>query len=478
MKSIKKRAGATNTSPLNQHHRSLTPVSVSSTIAEDGIQSSNPSSTRGNPLAVVGNYHSILNGIDTLVLTAGGAQFPSNWLIEQQQIWSEYQQQYDYSTHQYLEVEVGGYWFQLYPVGELPYKFKLYNKQIGMIKVWNCDKWSGGVNGKQHIYLDLRAGFIHSFTPSGLEIWIENFYSNFFKEMNGVEIQVSRGDLFVDIMCDRMLITEEVEASISRCKTTNRFYENGVEFSEEETDLLSRVCNKGQQKLNQSVLSQFTPEFFKKIITLKETQQTIGANRIVGNTNRLETAYWGNHKGGMVWGKIYDKSLKVRKDNDTDLEDLWEVNGWDRNKVVVRVEFSMRRGFIKELNGGKFVSLRGFIEGMNTMWEYFSTKWLRLVEEKKRNNIQLSVNTPFWECVSKSFMETAVKVIRNKTFKGKINQLFKQATGCLTTMIGYGMNGEEDRMYMKCVIQAVDKVINEAYEDSSILQRRRLLGLT
>jgi hypothetical protein len=274
-----------------------------------------------------------------------------------------------------------------------------------------------------------------------------------------------------------MLFTEEVEASISRCKTTNRFYENGVDFTEEEEELLTRVYSKGEQKLNQAVLSKFTPEFFNKIITLKETQQTIGANRIVGNTNRLQTAYWGNHKGGMVWGKIYDKTLQARTKNDTDIQDLWSANGWDKNKVVVRVEFSMRRGFIKELNGGKFVSLSGFIEGMNTMWDYFSTKWLRLVEEKKRNNIQLSVNTPFWECVSKSFMETATKVIRHKSFKGKINQLFKQATGCLTSMISYGMSGNDDKMYMKCVIQAVDKVMNEAYADSSILHRRRLLGL-
>ena len=219
MKSIKKRVGATNTNPLNQHHTSLTRVLVSPTIAEDALPSSILQTPISNPSAVVAGFHSILNGIDTLVLTAGGSQFPSNWLVEQQQVWKEYQQQYDYSTHQYLEVEVGGYWFQLYPDGKMPYKFILYNQQIGMIKVWNCDCWSSGVQGKQHIFLDLRAGFIHSFTPSGLKIWIEDFYSIFFKSMDGVDIQVSRGDLFVDIMCDRMLFTEEVEASISRCKT-------------------------------------------------------------------------------------------------------------------------------------------------------------------------------------------------------------------------------------------------------------------
>jgi hypothetical protein len=430
---------------------------------------------------LVGGFQSILNGIDSLALTAGGPQFPSNWLLESQEVWKEYQRQYDWSSHQYLEVEIGGYWFQLYPDGKLPYKFILYNQQIGMVKVWNCDCWSGAVSSKQHIFLDLRAEFIHTFTPSGLENWINNFYSIFFKEMSGVEIQVSRGDLFVDIMCDKMLVTEEVESSISRCKTTNRFYENGVDFTEEEEDmldLLGRVCNKTKQKLNEEVLGKLTPDFFRKIITLKETQQCIGANRIVGNTNRLETAYWGNHKGGLVWAKIYDKSLEARVKHNTDIQDLWVANGWDKNKVIVRVEFSMRRGFIKELNGGSYVSLSGFIEGMNVMWDYFSTKWLRLVEEKKKNNIQLSVNTPFWDCVTKSFLETAVKIVREKSFRGKINQLFKQATGCLTSMISYGMNNEEDILYMKCVIQAVDKYINEAYEDKIILHRRRLLGLS
>jgi hypothetical protein len=75
-------------------------------------------------------------------------------------------------------------------------------------------------------------------------------------------------------------------------------------------------------------------------------------------------------------------------------------------------------------------------------------------------------------------LETAVKIVREKSFRGKINQLFKQATGCLTSMISYGMNNEEDILYMKCVIQAVDKYINEAYEDKIILHRRRLLGLS
>ena len=38
----------------------------------------------------------LLSGLDTLTITAGGVVSPSNWLIEQQHIWSEYQKSYQY----------------------------------------------------------------------------------------------------------------------------------------------------------------------------------------------------------------------------------------------------------------------------------------------------------------------------------------------------------------------------------------------
>jgi len=40
------------------------------------------------------------------------------------------------------------------------------------------------------------------------------------------------------------------------------------------------------------------------------------------------------------------------------------------------------------------------------------------------------------------------------------------------------MNDDTDLTYIKGVIGAVDKVINEAYEDNSILYRRRSLGFS
>jgi hypothetical protein len=418
-------------------------------------------------------HQRLVAGVDTLITTAGGSQGPSDWLVDQQVVWSEYQRQYDYSAPEYLEVEVGQHWFQLYPTGTCPYKFRLYNPQVGYIKVWGTNTWCKGSKGKQNVMLDLRSSFIRTFDINTLKVWIRNFYSLFFADMEGVEIQVSRGDIFTDIMCDNMLTTEEAFNSISRCKTTDKIYSTSVSFTEEELELLRPVhpvCNKVDQKLIPLPL-------LDKLNTLVLNQNSYGCDRVIGNTNRLETCYWGNHKGGEVWGKVYDKTLKVKKDNDTDLEALWLLNGWNKDRVVVRTEFSMRRKFLKELNSKQFVTLEGFLDNLNVIWEYFTTKWLRLVECKKKNNLQTSTITSFWECVTSSFLLPEHKVVRERKFAGKVDQLFRQGVGCLTTMIGYGMNGDSDITYIKGVIGAVDKVINEAYEDNSILYRRRTLGI-
>jgi len=470
MKTHKKGVGATNTHSRFKSNRTLTPV-VSPTIAQRSTKATSSSQQRH---LCSGGHKSILRGIDTLHLTAGGAQFPSSWLLEQQQVWKEYQQQYDYSMCEYLEVEVGNEWFQLFPSGDMPYKYKLYNKQIGMIKVWNTDKWSGGVSGKQHIYLDFRSSYLHQFTREELKVVVIDWVKIFFADLQGVSIQVSRGDIFSDIVGDRMLLLEEVEQSISRCKVSQVFKDNIVDFSSEEKSLLSRLCNKGEQKL----ILQKHPDLLEKVCLMIDNQLAVGANRIVGNTNSIQTAYWGNHLGGHVWGKIYDKTLKVKKDCDTDTEDLWKLNGWNLDSKVIRTEFSMRRKFLKELNGGSFVDFENFVDNLEVLWEYFTTKWLRLVVEKKINNIQLSVNTDFWDCVVNSFSAVDIKVKRGKTFNGKIDQLFKQGIGCLTTMIGYGMHTNEDISYIKSVISAVDNVIIGAFEDTSILHRRRKLGIS
>lgn len=442
---------------------------VSPTIAPSGTPSSNTTNHRADG-AVVG-HQVLLQGIDTLSVTAGGVSAPSVWLQENSLIWNEYQQQYQ-SPDDYLCIEFDDKWWQLYPHGNRPYKYQFRNDEVGMIRVWNTDKWSGGVDGKQHIHIHFYSKYLHSFTISQLNDEVRRIVSKFFDSMTGVIIQVSRVDLHSDVSSKSMLSMDDVSNSISRCKVRDyHLDDNTVELSGDEVDLISSPLtnNKGEQKL-------IPVETLEKLYRMYNNQLTTGCNRVMSKRD-LETAYWGNKSGGDVWGKVYNKSKQVITKNDDDTPLLWEENGWNKEDVVIRVEFSMRRNFLKTLDDGKYVTLQSFLQGIDVVWKYFTEKWLRLVEEVKHNNSTWSLVTPFWKCVTGAFREVAHTIIRVKSYKAKINQLWLQGIGCLKQMISLGMNTNDEMMFYKSTIQAVDLHLNRSYRNREFLERRMLLGI-
>jgi hypothetical protein len=116
---------------------------------------------------VVGFKHQrLLQGVDTLSITAGGHQ-PSNWLIEQALIWNEYQLSHDINEDN-ICIEFDDKWWELYPYGKKPYKYQLVNKEIGFISIWNTEKWNTADTGKQHIHITFYPKFLHSFTTKDL----------------------------------------------------------------------------------------------------------------------------------------------------------------------------------------------------------------------------------------------------------------------------------------------------------------------
>ena len=95
---------ATTRRGFQTKHRSSVPV-VSPRLAE--LVSSSSGSRSGGPEHLDETSANelrrsaltpqiVLNGLDTLTITAGGVVSPTNWLIEQQYIWSEYQKQYQH----------------------------------------------------------------------------------------------------------------------------------------------------------------------------------------------------------------------------------------------------------------------------------------------------------------------------------------------------------------------------------------------
>jgi len=157
---------------------------------------------------------------------------------------------------------------------------------------------------------------------------------------------------------------------------------------------------------------------------------------------------------------------------------LWIENGWNKTDTIIRTEFSMRRAFIKELDNGSYVLLSDFIKNISSIWEWVTSKWLRLVDKINRNNIQTSPISQFWLVVQLSFKNATNNIIRKRNFHGKVNQLIKQGLGCLQQAAAKGMNSNEDYRFPNAIGEAVKKVLSSSYHSGELLERRLVLGLT
>ena len=227
-------------------HRSSVPV-VSPSVSNLGSSSRRAGSTQRDWLdepnqsevRMADPVHTpLLSGLDTLTITAGGAVSPSNWLIEQQYIWSEYQKSYQYGD-EYSTIEMDNKWWVLYPDGSLPYKFRIRNDEIGFIQLWNCEKWASGVSGKQQIHITLYSKFLHS--TNNVVGELRKILKYFFTNVDDVSVQISRADLHLDITNGSQFLTQEqVDNVITRCKVREQYYEdNELVLDENELEMLS-----------------------------------------------------------------------------------------------------------------------------------------------------------------------------------------------------------------------------------------------
>ena len=193
---------------------------LSKIVAQNGQKS--------NDTDVSNKNKCVLNGIDTLVVTAGGIIKPSQYLKDKQEIWSQYQQQYNSGDDTMFD-QIGDKWWEIKPYGKDQYKYVLDNKEIGHIRIWNIDKWDSAVANKQHIYLDLRSSFIKQHKPDELHDAIVSLIGKFFEydDSSHLNIQISRVDIHADITNGNTFLTEsQIRNTISRSKCREYFYED------------------------------------------------------------------------------------------------------------------------------------------------------------------------------------------------------------------------------------------------------------
>ena len=438
-------------------------------------------------------------GIDTLCFTAGGKVIASDWLKEQQDIWKEYCDTFEIGDDEMSIQLPDGEWWRIKPFGNGVYKYQLFNKEIGYIKIWNCDKWIGGMKGKQQLHIQLYSKALHQ-NSGNLMKFVNQLVSYFFSG-DGVEIKVSRLDLYSDVCRNAFLSEEEVSNTISRSKFREQIFggdDNEYELTEKEEKLVESwgknqmmfptlslgdstnsagssssgsanpdLYNKGEQKLTDELVGKLIGSYMNRMVS--------GADSIIRKRD-LETAYFGRFSSDVLC-RMYNKSKEVKYKGDSDTPLRWLDNGWDNKQEVIRVEFSMKRAFIRQLNDEKYVSLNECVKNVNNIWDYLTNSWLRMVDEVKENNSQNSVITSFWRKVQFAFGSAVSNVIRSKNYQAKIDLLLSQGIGCLKQMIAIGMNNNDDTCYINSAVQGVNDILLSTISSRDYYQRRIKLGI-
>ena len=464
---------------LIKHSQGDTPV-VSSIVA----QTHHKSNKSDQPLlhkAVEADQHPdhqvVLSGIDTLTITAGGICSPSDMVLEQFEIWNQYQQEHE-NNEEFSTIEINGEWWELFPYSSRHYKYQFYNREIGFVKLFNPEKWNNGAVGKQQVHITFYPKFLHRYSGDDLYNQVTNIIAQFVDNINNVLIQVSRLDLHTDITNGSSFLTQDqVDNTISRSRVRQNYYgKNELQLNDSEEQFLKNPLsnNKGGCKIPSGLVG-IPSGLLDKLIKNYYQQDIAGPDHTI-KKRELQTCYFGK-KTSSLWCKFYNKSVEVRDTNDSDTPLLWLDNGYNGNDCVVRIEFSMRRDFLKEIDNGEYVNLRSALKNLDKLWYYLTTKWLRMVDKVIVNNSMKSVVTDFWSLVTKSFSAPIKVSIRKKNYNAKINQLWSQGLGCIKQMISVGMNANDDAYFVNSVTQALNEVLSSSYHRSEYYERRKHLGI-
>jgi len=130
----------------------------------------------------------------------------------------------------------------------------------------------------------------------------------------------------------------------------------------------------------------------------------------------------GKRSNKTIFLRIYNKRKELNqlknKGKDKDwLYEIWNKNGYKKNKTVFRIEYELGRKFLKQ-SGFNYIS-DIYDLNLSRLWEYL-TKWFRLVEIDKNKNKSRSKTNKKWEFIQKVFEE-------NK--EGKIIRAYPEVNG-------------------------------------------------
>lgn len=185
--------------------------------------------------------------------------------------------------------------------------------------------------------------------------------------------------------------------------------------------------------------------------------------------------YYGEKITGWEFGsgpliiRIYDKSYEVKKVHKEWFHDLWKQGGWDEESTVARVEFQMRREFLKDFNVTTFES---FEESLGDIFRYTTVDWFTVREPSGGKNRSRWRVTPFWSEIQTSINDFGkiYGLERGRIKEVKQTFLIPQAAGLITSILASGESFSLGDLYSEVIAHLKKKGLTL---DSAVTEKKQ-----
>lgn len=102
---------------------------------------------------------------------------------------------------------------------------------------------------------------------------------------------------------------------------------------------------------------------------------------------------WSIGLGGGISARLYNKTKEIETSHKEYLKSIWQPKGWSEGQTVWRLEFELKRIFLKQMSVNTLTDL---IQTCNDLWRYCTNNWLRLVIEGDSESRNRWETHPLW----------------------------------------------------------------------------------
>lgn len=254
----------------------------------------------------------------------------------------------------------------------------------------------------------------------------------------------------------------EIKVQILSKFITVKGFNNAIAYSRK---IVSKVvCGVLEEKVSRvDLFADFTTD--KDIENISRNLWIARASSL--NTMHVLNQFTGWYRGAKspIYGKLYNKTIEIKKSKKYYLTDYWEQGGWNGEDNVWRLEFQARRTV---LNQFKINTVHELKESMNDLWKYLTYKWLRLSIDDGTQNRSKWETDPWWEEIQNiSFGDGCfsgrMRVIRNST-SPDIERVFLMGLGYLTSYAALNGNPTINLEFMEKYLMDMTNFLQEHIE--------------